>query len=241
MLAEVAEVAESTLNSRGGWLVVSILMRLSMLYLSLFLILYRNITNCTAAADNNNDDEYYSDLCVSGEFSHFMTRAMWAVYQAIIIILLINILIAMMNTTYNTIWSSSDTQWKYSKSFYQIQFLFPREALPSPFRVLYYLAKRLYLLRLSCRGASHTPEDTDQFEPFKRYRDKLREIVKGKVHADFQASIEDDFSDLRQDLQNFVAEKHDTSSKEINKKLTNLNDKVEEMMNTLKLILEQKK
>ena len=172
-----------------------------------------------------------------------MTRVMWAVYQGITIILLINILIAMMNTTYNIIWSSADTQWKYSKSFYQIQFLFPREALPSPFRVLYYLAKFLYKIRQ--RGESKTVGNSDQFP---KYRDRLREIVKGKVHADFEDSIEDDFSDLRQDLQNFVAEKHEISTKEMKKELSELRilkEKMEkevgEIKESLKLILEKVK
>ena len=159
-----------------------------------------------------------------------MTRVMWAVYQGITIILLINILIAMMNTTYNIIWSSVDTQWKYSKSFYQIQFLFPREALPSPFRVLYYLAKFLYKIRQG--GESQTVGNSDQFP---KYRDRLRVIVKGKVHADFEDSIEDDFSDLRQDLQNFVAEKHEISKKEIKEELS---EKMEKMEKTLQLILD---
>ena len=165
---------------------------------------------------------------------------MWAVYQGITIILLINILIAMMNTTYNIIWSSADTQWKYSKSFYQIQFLFPREALPSPFRVLYYLAKFLYKIRQ--RGESKTVGNSDQFP---KYRDRLREIVKGKVHADFEDSIEDDFSDLRQDLQNFVAEKHEISTKEIKEELSEQMEKMEkevgDINETLKLILEKVK
>ena len=162
-----------------------------------------------------------------------MTRAMWAVYQAIIVLLLINILIALMNTTYNTIWSSSDTQWKYSKSLYQIQFFFPREALPSPFRVLYYLAKALYKIRQG--GESQTVGNSDQFP---KYRDRLRVIVKGKVHADFEDSIEDDFSDLRQDLQNFVAEKHEISTKEMKKELEK---EVGDIKETLKLILEKVK
>ena len=172
-----------------------------------------------------------------------MTRAMWGVYQGITIILLINILIAMMNTTYNTIWSSADTQWKYSKSFYQIQFLFPREALPSPFRVLYYVAKYLYKLR--GQGELQTAGNDDQFQ---HYRDRLREIVKGKVHADFEDSMEDNFSDLRQDLQNFVAEKHEISTKEMKKELSELRilkEKMEkevgDINETLKLILEKVK
>ena len=154
---------------------------------------------------------------------------MWAVYQGIVIVLLMNILIAMMNTTYNNIWSSSDTQWKYSKSFYQIQFLFPREALPSPFRVLYYGAKFLYWMR-----GHRTSQSLANKEQFQEYRSKLREIVKSKIHADFEDSIEDDFSDLRQDLQNYVGEKHEVSSKE----LSDLKLEVEKMKKMLQLLLD---
>ena len=154
---------------------------------------------------------------------------MWAVYQGIVIVLLMNILIAMMNTTYNNIWTSSDTQWKYSKSFYQIQFLFPREALPSPFRVLYYVAKFRYWMRGYRKSQSLV--NTKQFQD---YSSKLTEIVKGKVQADFEDSIEDDFSDLRQDLQNYVGEKHEVRSKE----LSDLKIEVEKMNNMLKLLLD---
>lgn len=59
----------------------------------------------------------------------------------------------------------------------------------------------------------------------------MAEIVKGKVHADFEDSKEDDFLDLRQDLQNFVAEKHETSSKE-------LKEELEDMKTMLKSILD---
>ena len=71
---------------------------------------------------------------VSMEFSHLMGHAMWACYQGITVILLINILIAMMNTTFSKIWQMADTAWKYSKSFYQVEFLDPRAILPPPFR-----------------------------------------------------------------------------------------------------------
>ena len=71
---------------------------------------------------------------VSMEFSHWMGYAMWACYQGITVILLINILIAMMNTTFSKIWQAADTAWKYSKSFYQVEFLDSRAILPPPFR-----------------------------------------------------------------------------------------------------------
>merc|ERR1712080_99991 len=75
------------------------------------------------------------------EFSHAMGLAMWALYQGLTVILLINILIALMNSTYMKVWENADMEWKYSKSFYQIQFLHPRAVFPPPFRWFYYFAK----------------------------------------------------------------------------------------------------
>ena len=84
-----------------------------------------------------NNDTKGEDLQISQvsmEFSHFIGHAMWACYQGITVILLINILIAMMNTTFSKIWQAADTAWKYSKSFYQVEFLDSRAILPPPFR-----------------------------------------------------------------------------------------------------------
>ena len=50
------------------------------------------------------------------EFSHLMGIILWAVYQTIMAILLVNILIAIMNSTYMKVWESSNTEWKYSKT-----------------------------------------------------------------------------------------------------------------------------
>merc|ERR1712110_1088761 len=46
----------------------------------------------------------------------------------------------MMNTTFSKIWQAADTAWKYSKSFYQVEFLDSRAILPPPFRFFYYFA-----------------------------------------------------------------------------------------------------
>ena len=104
---------------------------------------------------------------------------------------------------------SSDIQWKYSKSFYEIQYLCPRAVLPSPFRVIFYIVKCLYHQRNATCGSSRK----DQHQ---RYCHKLREIVKSKIHFDFENSIQDDFSDMKQDIQNFVSEKQKETIDEIN-------------------------
>ena len=56
----------------------------------------------------------------SWEFSHFMAIALWAVYQIVVSILMLNILIAIMNTTYSEFWKIRDKEWKYSKTYYQV-------------------------------------------------------------------------------------------------------------------------
>ena len=83
---------------------------------------------------NNTTDEELQIGQVSMEFSHLIGYAMWACFQGITVILLINILIAMMNTTFSKIWQDADTSWKYSKSFYQVEFLDSRAIFPPPFR-----------------------------------------------------------------------------------------------------------
>ena len=64
-----------------------------------------------------NLEEKIAESTQSLEFSHFVGVSFWAVYLGIVAIILINILIALMNTTYTKISADSDIEWKYSKSF----------------------------------------------------------------------------------------------------------------------------
>ena len=75
---------------------------------------------------------------------------MWGLYQVIIVIILTNILIAMMTTTYTNISKSADTEWKYSKSFYQVEFLASRAILPPPFRLQLLFKDFMILTQSNC-------------------------------------------------------------------------------------------
>ena len=61
-----------------------------------------------------------NDVDFSLQFSHFMINANWGMYQITMAILMLNILIAIMNTTYATMWERIDTEWKYSKTCYKV-------------------------------------------------------------------------------------------------------------------------
>ena len=71
---------------------------------------------------------------ISLEFSHTMGFVMWAMFQGVTTIVLLNLLIALMNSTYTRVWTQSDKIWKYSKSFYQVKFLDSRTSMPPPFK-----------------------------------------------------------------------------------------------------------
>lgn len=130
---------------------------------------YAAVLNNTGSCyrEDSGQAEDFDYNCLSGEFSHTMSRVFWGFYQFIIVIMLLNILIAMseylvrqllglrltfhsVNTTYQRVWDNADLEWKYSKSDYQIQFLFPRAVLPGPFKPLYYLAQCVHWRRHGC-------------------------------------------------------------------------------------------
>ena len=56
----------------------------------------------------------------SYEFSHLVGICVWAMYQIIAIILMLNVLISIMNTTYMKMWACADKEWKYSKTYFQV-------------------------------------------------------------------------------------------------------------------------
>ena len=153
-----------------------------------------------------------TDEELSLQFSHFMGLAFWALYQFTIVILLINILIAMMNTTYTKVSQRADLEWKYSKSFYQIQFLSSRAVFPPPFRIFYYFAKLMYY---SMSVNDVEDREIDRENRNKDYLKLLLRLVKTKQHSDHENSIKDDFSDLRQDIQNIVGDKQKSVHLEI--------------------------
>ena len=67
-----------------------------------------------------NETQFSIGKQFSLEFSHMTGLAFCAVYQGIMVILVINLLIAMMNTTYIKVWENADREWKFSKSYIEV-------------------------------------------------------------------------------------------------------------------------
>ena len=64
----------------------------------------------------SNEEEF------SLEFSHLMGLVLWGVYQIMIYVLMLNILIAVMNTSYSTLWQNVQVEWKFNKSHFLVSF-----------------------------------------------------------------------------------------------------------------------
>ena len=157
---------------------------------------------------------------------------MWAIYQVSVAIILLNLLIALMNDTYSKISQNADTEWKYSKSFYLMTFLTPKAALPAPFNVFYYFTRWVWLLKNECRSEKY---NTSNREKRKKYVNLLDRLIKNKMHFEYEASIQDDFNDLRIDIKNMIDSKHTEAMKKMEKilgKVEQLETNVKSCQNT---------
>ena len=75
----------------------------------------RYVTIVQGGGKDTNDSDEMDFNKVSHQFSHLVGVFLFGLYQIILIVLFINTLIAMMNTTFLKIWERSDVQWKFSK------------------------------------------------------------------------------------------------------------------------------
>eukprot|EP00092_Neocalanus_flemingeri_P022995 GFUD01024927.1.p1 GENE.GFUD01024927.1~~GFUD01024927.1.p1 ORF type:complete len:782 (-),score=177.44 GFUD01024927.1:193-2538(-) len=145
------------------------------------------MVNIKKTGDTTND--------FSLEFSHLMGLILWGLYQIIIYVLMLNLLIAVMNTSYSELWQNRKRESKYSKSFFQAKFLEPLEIFPVPFRWIYYLARAVYN---SKKEKNQDPIKQDK----KKYFFLVRELILNKQEAEFEKSSDDKINDLKKDIFN---------------------------------------
>jgi len=139
-------------------------------------------------------DEVKKDF--SMEFSHLMPMAFWGIYQVIVVILMLNLLIAIMNNNFNSVWATADMKWKYSRSFQQAQFLSYRAAVPSPFTWVFYIARAVY------RSKGGGLEPSKEVEEKKKYFQLLKKLILIKERKEQEQTADDKMEDLRRDIRN---------------------------------------
>jgi hypothetical protein len=167
----------------------------------LSLMFWRVFDGDASTAMVQSKEEFNNGTMVfSVQFSHIMGLTMWAMYQGLTAILLINILIALMNSTYIKVWKNVDVEWKFSKTFYQEQYLAPRAIFPPPFRWIYYFAK----FARYCKERRGRAEDVTGSDGRDDYFQLLQRLIRTKMQSEVETTIQEDFKDLRIDLKNIM-------------------------------------
>ena len=154
-------------------------------------------SNMSSLSQQQQDILSNATTTKSLEFSHIMGITMWAAYQFFVVIITVNILIALMNTTYSKLIKEADTEWKYHTAVVYNSFLTPQSVLPPPLRPIYYLARLIY--RTRCQGTSSKCDQDSE-----AYWTLMTKLIKRKTQSDIEKSQNDNFSDMRKDVRNTI-------------------------------------
>lgn len=81
-------------------------------------------------------DLYNFDLTGIKEFTRFWGLLMFGSYSVINVVVLLNLLIAMMSNSYQTISEQRDTEWKFARSKLWIHYFDDKGSIPPPFNLI---------------------------------------------------------------------------------------------------------
>lgn len=164
-------------------------------------LFHRLLWTLFSAKDQAGMQIKYKNKKASHRFAHSVILMGWALYQMIAAIIMINLLIAIMNNTFASVWQTADKKWKYSRTYYQAQFLMEKSTFPPPFQWIYYVAKFVHWCKKdSTKDQGEEPVDSKTREKKKKYLRLLKKLITIKQNKEVEMTKEDSFTDLRKDL-----------------------------------------
>ncbi|XP_076318775.1 transient receptor potential-gamma protein-like isoform X2 [Tachypleus tridentatus] len=154
-------------------------------------------------------------------YTRFWGMLMFGTYSVINIVVLLNLLIAMMNHSYQMISEQADTEWKFARSKLWMSYFEDGATAPPPFNIIptpkscYYLL--CWCVRRFCgysRSAKKENIKTYRKQAKKasernlRYQTIMRNLVRRYItkeqrRADHQGVTEDDVNEIKQDISSF--------------------------------------
>lgn len=181
---------------------------------------------------------------VRQDFTETVGLLLYAAYHVIAIVVLLNVLIAMMSSTYTRIEEDADIQWKFSRSKLWMSYFEGRGTMPPPFNIVptpksfYYFIKWIchtingdqYKLKVKERNKAYREERERQ------YRETMGRLVKRYI---FDAKRDDDENNqeqwvnrLKQDISGFKYEMFEALSG-MDRKMQDMEHKIEDGANVL--------
>ncbi|KAM7540821.1 hypothetical protein Aperf_G00000041346 [Anoplocephala perfoliata] len=154
-------------------------------------------------------------------FTEFVGKLIFGIYSAIAFIVLLNMLIAMMNNTYQQIWEQADTEWKFARSKLWISYFAEGPSLSVPFNLI---PGRSAFQRVFkwCRSSSRKIEDEKADFEWENEKEKAqkgnemgerhaavmqelvnRYLMHRQMQQESQGVTEDDLNEIKGDISAF--------------------------------------
>nr|KAF6375657.1 transient receptor potential cation channel subfamily C member 4 [Pipistrellus kuhlii] len=165
---------------------------------------------------------YVTNVKAQHEFTEFVGATMFGTYNVISLVVLLNMLIAMMNNSYQLIADHADIEWKFARTKLWMSYFEEGGTLPTPFNVipspksLWYLIKWIWT-HLCKKKIRRKPESfgtigrraADNLRRHHQYQEVMRNLVKRYIAAMIRDAkteeglTEENFKELKQDISSF--------------------------------------
>ncbi|XP_069017432.1 short transient receptor potential channel 4b [Embiotoca jacksoni] len=165
---------------------------------------------------------YVTNVQPDHEFTEFVGSTMFGTYNVISLVVLLNMLIAMMNNSYQHIADHADIEWKFARTKLWMSYFEEGGTLPSPFNIVP-SPKSVYYITAWIKTHLFRRQSIQRLETFEtlgrraaenvrlnyEYQEVLRNLVKRYVAAMIRDAkteeglTEDNFKELKQDISSF--------------------------------------
>ncbi|XP_061608345.1 short transient receptor potential channel 4-like isoform X1 [Phyllopteryx taeniolatus] len=165
---------------------------------------------------------YVTNVDADHQFTEFVGATMFGTYNIISLVVLLNMLIAMMNNSYQHIADHADIEWKFARTKLWMSYFEEGATLPPPFNIVPSSKSFWYLVcwvkTRACRADGDARRDTigtlgkraaENLRINHQYQEVLRNLVKRYVAAMIRDAkteeglTEDNFKELKQDISSF--------------------------------------
>uniref|UniRef100_A0A8D0H382 Transient receptor potential cation channel subfamily C member 5 n=1 Tax=Sphenodon punctatus TaxID=8508 RepID=A0A8D0H382_SPHPU len=169
---------------------------------------------------------YVTNVKARHEFTEFVGATMFGTYNVISLVVLLNMLIAMMNNSYQLIADHADIEWKFARTKLWMSYFDEGGTLPPPFNIIpspkstWYLCKWIHKKMRFDKDSDDEQKKHENLKTFterhadnliqnQHYQEVIRNLVKRYVAAMIRNSktneglTEENFKELKQDISSF--------------------------------------
>lgn len=140
-------------------------------------------------------------------FTMFIGLLMFGTYSTIMVVVLVNMLIAMMNNSYQIIVNQADEEWKFARSKLWLSYFEEGSTLPYPFNLIptpksvYYKLKWIFLKLFSSKTCSNRKLLDNEHEFYTVMKHLTKRYTIRKQQKSLKAGVtEDDLNEIKQDI-----------------------------------------